>query len=456
MATLDADGILTRDTELMIARFRVYEHSRGGTMKTLAAFCGMFAMFMSGCGTSNIAYGPWYEFTNDQSPRSEPARISTVTNWDSLNRMGYARIGGIANDVAVFTEWYDDDYYARLTERWSDREKDLANRPDLIEEVCREAAANGGDLVTLERRNWVDKHGLSKQGRPVSSRITGYSNEYNPDGSIKNTTTSRDVVYSTIVGAEYHLVTQAQVWRHDPALAKLVAEADRPEKEKKLEAEKKEENRRIALLGKDYRVKIAEMKKEFKALEKKYREPTKSDSVMANRRLHIQIGIGLPGLKYGFADSKGNIVIEPQFESANEFSEGLALVELGGHWVYVNETGSVAIQIATQDAQGFSEGLAPVKVRWQWGFIDKTGALVIQPQFESADQFSEGLACVKVKGKHGFIDKKGRSVIKPQFGSAKKFRNGIAEVTVDNWLAYVNKAGVVVINPQSLGILPYD
>jgi hypothetical protein len=273
-------------------------------MKTLVAFCGMLAIILSGCGTSNLAYGPWYKFTNDQSPRSEPARISTVTNWDSLNRMGYARIGWLINDVAVFTEWYDADYYdsAGTTERWYQREKDLTNRPDLIEEVCQEAAANGGDLVTLERRNWVDKHELSKQGRPPSSRVTGYSYEYNPDGSIKSTTTSRDVAYSTIIGAEYHLVTQAQVWRHDPALAKLVAEADRPEKERKLEAEKKEENRRIALLGKNYRVKIAEMKKDFKALEKKYKEPTKSDSVMANRRLRICFGKGKAGPKFGFAD----------------------------------------------------------------------------------------------------------------------------------------------------------
>jgi len=67
--------------------------------------------------------------------------------------------------------------------------------------------------------------------------------------------------------------------------------------------------------------------------------------------------------KYGCINSKGEIVVNPQFESS--WSE-------------------------------FSEGLASIKIGRKWGYIDKTGKIVINPQFEGADKFSEGLAGVRI------------------------------------------------------------
>jgi hypothetical protein len=46
-------------------------------------------------------------------------------------------------------------------------------------------------------------------------------------------------------------------------------------------------------------------------------------------------------------------------------------------------------------ADSFSQGLARVKIDGKWGYIDKTGKLVIQPQFDEADAFSEGLALIR-------------------------------------------------------------
>ena len=71
------------------------------------------------------------------------------------------------------------------------------------------------------------------------------------------------------------------------------------------------------------------------------------------------------------------IVINPQFDWAEPFSEGLARVLIGG--------------IGTG----------------KWGFIDKTGHYVINPQFDSAGSFSDGLAAVRIgddkTGKWGYI-----------------------------------------------------
>ncbi len=48
-----------------------------------------------------------------------------------------------------------------------------------------------------------------------------------------------------------------------------------------------------------------------------------------------------------------------------------------------------------EQADSFSEGLARVKVKEKWGYIDKQGKLAVQPQLDEANSFSEGLALVR-------------------------------------------------------------
>jgi hypothetical protein len=57
----------------------------------------------------------------------------------------------------------------------------------------------------------------------------------------------------------------------------------------------------------------------------------------------------------------------------------------------------------------FSEGLAAVQIGGKWGYIDKTGKIVIEPRtLNSAKDFHNGLAYIVTKnGEHGYIDKAG-------------------------------------------------
>ena len=71
------------------------------------------------------------------------------------------------------------------------------------------------------------------------------------------------------------------------------------------------------------------------------------------------------------------------------------------------KTGSFVINPQFDDAASFSEGLAAVRIgdfeTGRSGFIDKTGTYVINPQFGFANAFSDGLAAVRIGGKWGFI-----------------------------------------------------
>lgn len=168
------------------------------------------------------------------------------------------------------------------------------------------------------------------------------------------------------------------------------------------------------------------------------------------------------GDKYGYIDKTGDVIIEPQFVLADRFSEGLARVNIGavwggnpntiatidgisihvdtpitrtcGKWGYIDMKGKMVIEPQFDGVNDFSEGLARVNIGGKWngyylvggkyGYIDQTGKLVIQPQFDWADNFSNGLACINigcepsdghsfVGGKTGYIDKTGKYVWKP-------------------------------------------
>jgi RNA polymerase sigma factor (sigma-70 family) len=139
--------------------------------------------------------------------------------------------------------------------------------------------------------------------------------------------------------------------------------------------------------------------------------------------------------KWGYVDSRGKMVIRPQYRRAWEFSEGLAMV--------------------IPEADG-EDGRPKV------GYIDRDGRTVIPPKFDNGCGFSDGLACVNVggqlyidgnfighgwngKGKWGFIDTKGKVVVEPQFHKPAKFSGGRALVAL---MERVGKPGIRLIDRQ--------
>jgi hypothetical protein len=130
------------------------------------------------------------------------------------------------------------------------------------------------------------------------------------------------------------------------------------------------------------------------------------------------------------APKTGTMVINPQFDEAQPFSEGLAAVRIGGE-----EDG-------------------------KWGFIDKSGKFVINPQFDKTDDFSEGLAPARLgdekTGKWGYIDKSGKFAIAPRWESVSGFRHGLAVVHTGEILSgsdrIIDKAGHYASDLQAASI----
>jgi hypothetical protein len=107
------------------------------------------------------------------------------------------------------------------------------------------------------------------------------------------------------------------------------------------------------------------------------------------------------------------MALSPQFEFADDFSEGLAVVQVDEQYGYIDHTGKMVIPLEFSNAEKFSNGLARAAVDDKWGIIDKTGKFIIQPKYLDIEDFSEGLALVTIDKEWGYIDRTGRRVWPP-------------------------------------------
>ena len=90
-----------------------------------------------------------------------------------------------------------------------------------------------------------------------------------------------------------------------------------------------------------------------------------------------------------FTDSKGNIIIDKQFDGVSSFSNGLAKVKQNDKWGYVNTKGEIVIPCVYDDANYFFEGLAKVKQNGKWMIIDSNGQVIIPECDMSATSWSK-------------------------------------------------------------------
>ena len=156
--------------------------------------------------------------------------------------------------------------------------------------------------------------------------------------------------------------------------------------------------------------------------------------------------------KVGFIDKKGKYVINPEYIDATPFSSGVALVVREGDYISgIDKKGNEIFKLQqAKYAKWFTENMAAFcNKEGKWGFVDKSGTVVINPQFESVHPFSEGLAAVCDKNdKWGFIDKDGTLVINYQFEHVDDFSDGLAAFSNGDKAGYISKKGEYAINPQ--------
>lgn len=126
---------------------------------------------------------------------------------------------------------------------------------------------------------------------------------------------------------------------------------------------------------------------------------------------------------FGYIDETGKVVLDlkgMRFQGfPRRFSEGLASFSRGEtngriKWGYIDKTAKIVIEPQFDEANDFSDGMARVKQYGKYTFIDKAGKIIADPVFDNAEDFSGGLARITIGMRWGYIDKQGRYVWRSQ------------------------------------------
>ena len=126
--------------------------------------------------------------------------------------------------------------------------------------------------------------------------------------------------------------------------------------------------------------------------------------------------------KYGYVDINGYNITDIKYDDAYDFSDGMAIVNIGGtpnkrgrisggKFGYINKDGIEVIKVKYANATPFSDGLATVSEDTDWVVINKSGKKLIDKSFEQLGEYSEGRVAYCENAKYGYLDNNGNKII---------------------------------------------
>lgn len=139
---------------------------------------------------------------------------------------------------------------------------------------------------------------------------------------------------------------------------------------------------------------------------------------------------------FGYMDTSGVMIIQPQFRTAALFSESRARVS---NYVYTSD---------------------PNNSNYKYGYIDSTGTLIGEYKYDEARDFHEGRAavCIKVprKLKWGFVDPQMNEVVPCQYFEVRDYRNGFAAVRDSAGWFFIDKNGKPLTSGRYIHIHDFE
>lgn len=165
--------------------------------------------------------------------------------------------------------------------------------------------------------------------------------------------------------------------------------------------------------------------------------------------------------KKGFINIANGDRIKAVYDAVQDFSEGLAAVQIGGATGFINTSGElvIACEYSNNAFYQFKSGLCNVMVgsadkgNLKAFYINSDGSKMFDKEFDYCMPFSEERAFVSEGGVWYLIDIDGQRVGDSEFGPYVKtvpgvFRDGKAVVVKEGMYGIINRDGEYVVSPR--------
>jgi hypothetical protein len=136
------------------------------------------------------------------------------------------------------------------------------------------------------------------------------------------------------------------------------------------------------------------------------------------------------GRSWGFIGLDGAWKIPPYYSDSRPFREGVAAVQLGGHYAIIDKTNCFDGVEGIDLAPPLGDRVAPGAMGGKWGLIDKQGNYLAEPAYDEIREAREGRIPFRAGAAWGFLDTEGKVRVPPRYLSVDQFRSGWARVTL--------------------------
>jgi hypothetical protein len=166
--------------------------------------------------------------------------------------------------------------------------------------------------------------------------------------------------------------------------------------------------------------------------------------------------ITMNGKSWGYINSHGRFVLEPQYDEADDFhANGLAIVKVKGKAGMIDRSGQFVIQPKYSSIMPFTEGRAIVMDNDGFKVIDERGKEITKKAYSFIMPYQEQRAIFTGTGSdgkylYGYLDEQGNEVIPLQYENAFDFTGGKALVQVKE-----NEFALIGQNGEILQLYPY-
>lgn len=168
-------------------------------------------------------------------------------------------------------------------------------------------------------------------------------------------------------------------------------------------------------------------------------------------------------IKYGAVDSSGKLVVKPEYDYISRFDGGVAgAVNMekdtyGFVYHIINKKGKSLctlpenLEIYSMLHSGYympiqSDGMILVRNTYteMYGYMNKNGKMIIPCNYYEGYNYSEGLALVKDKNSYRYIDKTGKVIIDAsKYTFCRNFSEGLAAVALEGEGQAAEKYGYI-------------
>jgi hypothetical protein len=152
------------------------------------------------------------------------------------------------------------------------------------------------------------------------------------------------------------------------------------------------------------------------------------------------------GQKFGIIDRTGKVIVPIQHQGLGKVS-GLIACQKAGKWGFIDLTNKFVIQPIYDEAHSFSDGLAQVRLATGFGLINPAGQIIIPTQFSAISLLEKQLVLVEKEGVFGIYRTNGKEIVPVEYQQIRKIQPNLLLLSKGVEIHYFNLETQTIIQP---------